>query len=270
MEVVGSLFGSHGGSVLALLIGSFFIIKLLSLSSTVAVAAAGLPLSLYLIDAPLISQLRTEHPTVALCGAWCATALLGLLWRGVSPLWAGLVGNTGVIRQAYLAGLCAALLVVAMLLVAPELLLQYAPGWRSTVGGVLLFISLISVSKAIAQMLKAGALLVLWSAVALVLASQVFLHKMPYALERADVTRLESLLTSESARGTFRALLEALNGRYTLGRVVGILSPILPEVRRVVTEAPEELSVRQAGLVLGQKIKEVPALQLTYDRQDLS
>jgi len=92
MEVVVGFFRSQEGLFLAVLVGSLIVIKLLRLSSAIAVAAAALPLAIYFIDAPLFSQLKSEHPTVAVCGAWLSTALLGLLWRGLSPLCAGLAG----------------------------------------------------------------------------------------------------------------------------------------------------------------------------------
>jgi predicted membrane channel-forming protein YqfA (hemolysin III family) len=165
--------------------------------------------------------------------------------------------------------MCVALIVVVALFVAPELLVQYAPGWRSTVGAILLGVSLVSVSRAIAQILKAGVLLVLWSGVALVLASQVFLQKMPYAIERSDVMRLEGFFTSETARGAFRDVFDVLKGRHALSKMFGALGPMLPEAQRVVTEAQPELLLRRAGL-LGQRLNQVSTSEFSQNRQEMS
>jgi hypothetical protein len=253
MDVAVGFFHSQEGLFLAVLVGSLVVIKLLKLSSAIAVAAATIPLAVYCIDVPLVSQLRSDYPAVAVGGAWLSTAILGLLWRGLSPICAGFSGSVGVLRFAYLTGLAAALVVVGVLFIDPDLLAQHVPAWRSTLGGTLLVVTLVGVSRALAQIVKAGALLAVWSGVAVVLASQVFLHKMPQAIEPADITRLEGLFASASARRALHGVHEALQGRYSLSRLLGGLKPVLPEMQGVAATASQGFLLHMTEFAVGQE-----------------
>lgn len=252
MEVVVSLFRSQEVTVFAVLVGSFIVIKLLRLSSAIAVAAAGLPLALFLVDAPFISHLREEYPMASLCAAWLSTAVIGLLWRGIPPMRIGAAGGFGILRLAYLTGLASALVVVTLLFAAPELLAQHAPGWRSTLGGILLVVTLIGVSRAITQILKAGVVLTLWSAVAVVLGCQIFLHKMPQAVERSDLTKLERLLASSMTRGTLHSAFEALRSHGAFGKALEMLVSASPVGQLISATTHEGALLRQTAFEIDQ------------------
>jgi hypothetical protein len=230
MEVVASILRSQEGGVVGILLGSFIVVKLLRLSSSISLIAATTPFALYLLDTPVVEHLRSEYPILALCGAWLSTAVVGALARGIMPAWHSLVGPIGIFRLGYIVAMATALLFVVALFVAPDLLTSFAPEWRSTVGGSLLAVSVLSMSRAVARLLKAGMVLAVWSGVALVLACQVFLQKMPQALDRRDVAKLHRLLGSEAAGQIVTSVYNTLSQVRGLSALLARVNPVVADV----------------------------------------
>jgi hypothetical protein len=100
------------------------------------------------------------------------------------------------LKVGYLAVLGSALLVVAVLVSRPELMNTYAPGWKGGAGVVLLCASLLSMSFALARIFKAAFMFSVWAMVSLVLASEIFLDKLPQDVVREDLRHIESLVPS--------------------------------------------------------------------------
>ena len=112
----------------------------------------------------------------------------------ISPL-----KTPNLLRVSYVLTLWLALVVVGLLIVEPNILTQYAPNWKSSAGWALLGGSLLCVSRAFGRVLKASTMLVVWSGVSIVLASQLFLNKMPHMIDRKDLAQLNAVVSVETA-----------------------------------------------------------------------
>jgi hypothetical protein len=240
MEVVVSLFQSQTGLLLLLLGGSLLFGWLVKTPALLALAATAAPLALPYIDSPYIEKLRADHPQGAFAGAWMAVFALGLAWRSSVPVVGGFVGRVGLFHAGYLVALASALVVSIMLFFAPDTLVSVAPNWRSTFGGLLLAASCLSVSREFVRVLRAGVMLAVWSCVSLILASQVFLNKMPHAIRRDDLAQLEWFFAQSAVERAFQGVRGMLFDRSGLARAFGISSAYedTPPNRaaRVVTE----------------------------------
>lgn len=251
MEVVDSILHSQEGCILGVLLGSFAVVRLLRLSSSVSLLATGTPFALSLLDTQLVAYLRAEFPVAMLCCAWFSTAAVGGLAKGVSPAWHGLVGPIGIFRLGHIIAMMAALLVVTALFVAPDMLAAFAPEWRSTFGGLLLAVSVLSMSRAIARLLKAGVVLAVWSGVAVVLASQVFLQKMPQAIERQDLAGLHALVGSETAGRILTSVFDTLSRARDFSALLDRVEPVSSDARNLAPGLFEGTWVRNTGLAIG-------------------
>jgi len=181
---------------IALISGSFLVSKFLKLSLVGTVVAGSLPLALPFIDLPFSQELTHRNPHYLITAGWLVLVSLAVGWVVVRPLASSAVQSFGLIKCAYVCLLAGALAVVALLLANPALLNEYAPGWRGTAGMVLLSVSLFSMSMALFRFFRAAIFLVVWSFVSLVLASEIFLGKLPQQVIREDIDKVESLFPS--------------------------------------------------------------------------
>jgi hypothetical protein len=97
-------------------------------------------------------------------------------------------------RFAYLGLLGAALIVSGLLIVNPEPLASNFPGWKGPAGILLLASSCIGASHALWKLLRATTLVVIWGGVSLVLASSIFLDKLPQDLKRDDIHKIQAII----------------------------------------------------------------------------
>ena len=137
-------------------------------------------------------------------GLTLATLVVCLLlskFPKISPL-----KTPNVLRLSYVLTLWLALAVVGILMVEPNLLTRYAPNWKSSAGWALLGGSLLCVSRAFGRVLKASTMLVVWSGVSIVLASQIFLNKMPHMIDQKDLTRLNAVVSAETTESVLYGL----------------------------------------------------------------
>jgi hypothetical protein len=107
------------------------------------------------------------------------------------------LSSLGIFKLGYLALLGAALFVAGLLVLNPEPLARNFPGWKGSAGLVLLAASCIGVSKALWGMIRATVLVGVWGAVSLVLASSIFLDKLPQNISRGDLAKLQGAISSE-------------------------------------------------------------------------
>lgn len=185
----------------AVIFGSLLVSRFLRISLVKTVVAASLPLSLPFIDLPLAKEFSHGHPAYLIGGAWAVLLSGAIGYVMVRPVVSGAVASVGLLRLAYMLLLGSALGVVTLLMVNPEALSTYMPGWEGTAGFVLLSVSMLSMSLALARVLKAALLFAVWSFVSLVLASEVFLHKLPQEIVRDDLRRLEGVISSDRLHG---------------------------------------------------------------------
>ncbi len=180
----------------ALVVGSWLISKLLRISFLATLPVATLPLGLPFAELPLTEEFTGLKPELLIGAGWLLLIALALGWVVVRPVVAAGVRGVGMLKTVYLAVLGSALLVVAVLVSRPELMNTYAPGWKGGAGVVLLCASLLSMSCALGRIFKAAFMFSLWSMVSLVLASEIFLDKLPQDIVREDLRQLEALIPS--------------------------------------------------------------------------
>lgn len=188
------------------LIGSYVVGKILRLSLMVSLLGGLAPLALPYSDLSFVPRVAALAPLAQIAGGWAMAVCVAILWvllRGVVKTGAG---PLGLLRLIYMGVLCVALAVVAALFAKPELLAAHAPGWRSTGGIVLLCATLLSMSLAFVRIFRTAALLALWSFASLVLASEIFLQKMPTEIARDDLRRIESSVESDLFRAAVKRL----------------------------------------------------------------
>jgi hypothetical protein len=182
------------GLPLAVLFGSLVVSRLLKISVLGTIVAASAPLALPFIKLPFVKEITHGHPEYLIGSAWAVMLSAAIGWVIVRPIVSGAAKSVGVLRLGYLVVLAGALVVTTLLLVNPEALTQHAPGWRGSAGFVLLSASMLSMSMSLARVLRAALFFVMWSFVSIVLASEVFLHKLPQEVVREDLKRLESMV----------------------------------------------------------------------------
>lgn len=186
------------GLPLAVLFGSLVVSRLLKISVIGTLVAASAPLALPFIKLPFVKEITHGHPEYLIGGAWAVMLSAALGWVLVRPIVSSAAKSVGVLRLGYLLVLGGALVVTTLLLVNPQVLVQHAPGWRGSAGFVLLSASLLSMSMSLARVLRAALFFVMWSFVSIVLASEVFLHKLPQEVVREDLKRLEAVVPKEA------------------------------------------------------------------------
>lgn len=222
MEVALALLESRVGLILTALVGGLLASRVLKISPLIGLAAASLPLFLPQTGIPAIKELSQKSPELLYGGTWGVCLLLGGLWFIIRPVVSALAGTFGLFRFGHLVALSAALVVVVLLYVDPGTLSRCLPNWRKTIGGLLLLASLVSVSKAFGKIVKAGLVLSIWSCVSVVLASQIFLHKMPHAVEMEDLAQLNSVMSADGARQVFDVLQRVVNVGRASGEMLGL------------------------------------------------
>jgi hypothetical protein len=190
----------------ALLIGAYFVSKLLRISFVATLLAGVLPLALPFLPLPLSETFIHTKPEYIIACGWLVLLCAAVGWVLVRPLISGALASVGIVKLAYFSLLLVALAVTGLLIADPALLQEYAPGWRGTMGLVLLCASVLSMSIALARVVKAAALFAVWACVSLVLASELFLGKLPQDVLREDLRKVQSLLPESLVQGVMEQL----------------------------------------------------------------
>ena len=177
-----------------LVVGAWLLSKILRFSMWATLLVGCLPFALPYFDLPFSREFLDANPLYLIGGGWALLFCFALGRAIVSPA-LGENGRSpaGVIKAVFGVVLGVALLVVALLVSRPEMLESTFPGWKGGAGLVLLCASLLSMSLWLARVLKAAIVFSLWSVVSLVLASELFLNKLPYEVVREDLRHLQPL-----------------------------------------------------------------------------
>jgi hypothetical protein len=177
-----------------LVVGAWLLSKILRFSMWATLLVGCLPFVLPYLDLPFSREFLDAHPLYLIGGGWALLFCFALGRAIVSPV-LGENGRSpaGVVKAMFGVVLGVALLVVALLVSRPEMLESTFPGWKGGAGLVLLCASLLSMSLWLARVLKAAIVFSLWSIVSLVLASELFLNKLPYEVVREDLRHLQPL-----------------------------------------------------------------------------
>lgn len=212
---MNSMFGLSEFSVVvpvAVVLASAFIKKLLNISFLSALAGIAAPLVLPLRELPIVQEFPNLPRTYLVGGAWGSILCGGFVWTLLRPVVASAVSGLGLVRMGYLALLGAALIVAGLLVANPEPLARNFPGWKGPAGTVLLAASCIGVVRAIWKMLRATVVVALWGGVSLVLASSIFLDKLPQNIGRGDLQKIHGFISDESVSRIISRL-EGLSSR---------------------------------------------------------
>jgi hypothetical protein len=185
----------------ALVVGAYLVSKVLRISFVATLLGGVLPLALPFVPLPLSETFITTKPENIIASGWLVLLCMAVGWVLVRPLVSGALASVGVVKLAYFSLLLVSLAVTGLLIADPALLQQYAPGWRGTMGLVLLCASVLSMSIALARVVKAAALFAVWACVSLVLASELFLGKLPQDILREDLRKVQSLLPESVVQG---------------------------------------------------------------------
>ncbi len=198
--VMNYLFGLSEFSAVvpaSVVLGSLIVKKIFKVSFAAALAGIGAPLVVPLRELPLLADLSDVPNGYLVGGTWAAILFGGLGWMVVRPLVSAAVTSLGLFRLGYLALLGAALIVAGLLIINPQPLSSSFPGWKGPAGMLLLAASCVSVSRAVWRMLRATVLVAVWGVVSLVLASSIFLDKLPHHVRRADLHKIQGVIPSE-------------------------------------------------------------------------
>lgn len=187
----------------SVVLASLFVRKLFKVSLLPAIAGIGAPLVLPLRELPLLEQFSHLPHGYLVGGAWGGIICGALVWVVLKPAVSGAVASLGLVRLGYFALLGGALIVSALLVVNPEPLASNFPGWKGPAGLVFLAASCISVSQALWRMVRATTLLVIWGGVSLVLASGIFLDKLPQDIKRDDLYKIRGIIPLEVINSVF-------------------------------------------------------------------
>ena len=182
----------------AVVLASAFIKKLLNVSFVTALVGIAAPLILPLRELPIAQEFQSMPRAYLVGGAWGSILCGGFLWTLLRPLVVSAIAGLGVVRMGYLALLGAALIVAGLLVANPEPLARNFPGWKGPAGTVLLAASCISVARSVWKMVRATAFVALWGGVALILASSIFLDKLPHHIRRGDLQKIHAFISEES------------------------------------------------------------------------
>jgi hypothetical protein len=181
----------------SVVLGSFIVKKIFKTSFAAALAGIGAPLILPLRELPVLENFPDLPHGYLVGGAWVSILCAGIGWVCVRPLVSAAVSSLGLLRLGYLASLGAALIVAALLIINPQPLASNFPGWKGPAGMILLAASCVSVSRAVWRMLRVTALVALWGVVSLVLASSIFLDKLPHHVSRGDLNKIQGVISAE-------------------------------------------------------------------------
>lgn len=188
---------------IAVAVASLFIRKLFKVSFIAAAAGIGAPLVLPLRELPILDQLRHLPHGYLLGGAWGSVLCGVLVWAVLKPAISAAVASLGFLRLGYFALLGGALIVSGLLVINPEPLARSFPGWKGPAGTLLLAASCISVSQALWKMIRATTLVAIWGGVSVVLASSIFLDKLPQDIKRGDLHRIKGIIPMEVVNKAF-------------------------------------------------------------------
>lgn len=194
------------GLPLAAFVGSWLVSKVLRISLVLTLLGACLPLALPFMELPFTPDFANDKPEYLIAGGWLFLGALLCGWVVVRPLFSSTLQGIGVVKCVYLAVLAGALMVVGILLINPPVLDQYVPGWHGTAGIVLLTASLLSMALALARAVRAAVIFAVWAFVSVVLASEVFLQKLPNDVVREDLRSLEPLIPLREIDTVLRSL----------------------------------------------------------------
>jgi hypothetical protein len=187
----------------AIVLASVAMRQIFKIPFAAAAAGFGAPIVLPLRELPFVEQFSNLPQAYLLGGSWGAIFCAFLLWTVCRPAVSGAVASLGFLRLGYYALLGGALVVTGLLIVNPEPLARNFPGWKGPAGIILLAASCLSVSQAVWKMVRATTLVALWGGVSIVLASGIFLDKLPQDIKREDLLKIRGLVSLEVVNKVF-------------------------------------------------------------------
>jgi pimeloyl-ACP methyl ester carboxylesterase len=198
--------------IAALCIAAFVVKKICKFSLAVALAGVAAPVILPLKELPFLRQFDGLHQAYLVGGSWGVLIAAGLGWSLIRPFVSAAVASLGLLKLCYLALLGASLLVSGLLVVDPQLLEKTIPGWKGPLGMLLLAASCVGVSKSLLGMFKSTTLVAVWGGVALILASSIFLDKLPHHITKGDLHKLQGVVSVQAMERIFDRFRGAAGG----------------------------------------------------------
>jgi pimeloyl-ACP methyl ester carboxylesterase len=184
--------------IAAICIAAFVVKKICKFSMAVALAGVAAPILLPLKELPFLRQFDGLHQAYLVGGSWGGLIAAGLAWSLIRPFVSAALASLGLLKLCYLALLGASLLVSGLLVVDPQLLDRAVPGWKGPLGMLLLAASCIGASKSLLGMFRSTTLVAVWGGVTLILASSIFLDKLPHKLSKSDLQKLQGVISVQA------------------------------------------------------------------------
>lgn len=189
--------------IAAIAVAAFAVKKICKFSMAVALAGVAAPVILPLKELPFLRQFDGLHQAYLVGGSWSALILAGLGWALLRPFISAALASLGLLKLCYLALLGASLLVSGLLVIDPQLLDRTLPGWKGPLGMLLLAASCVGVSKSLLGMFRSTTFVAVWGGVTLILASSIFLDKLPHKINKGDLNKFQGIVSAQTMEKIF-------------------------------------------------------------------
>jgi hypothetical protein len=188
------------GLVSSLILATLVLGRVFKLSLKFAFLAALAPVLAPLQELPFIAKFSMLPHEYLVAAAWVLMFILGIAWLLCRPVCSKALTTFGGIRLMYILALAVSAAVAVLLVFNPRYLSENLPsGWKYTLGYLLLAVAIFSASRAVWSLIRATFLVAVWGAVSAVLASSIFLDKLPHEVVWGDVIYAKRVIEEGSA-----------------------------------------------------------------------
>lgn len=178
------------GLLSSIILATLVLGRVFKLSLGFALLAALVPVVAPLRELPLVDKFRSFPDAYLVAVAWGVMLIIGVAWLLCRPLYSAALARFGGVRLIYIGALASSAAVATLLVVNPGYLSENLPtGWKYTLGYLLLGVALFSASRAVWSLIRATFFVVVWGAVSAVLASSIFLDKLPHQVVWRDLAQ---------------------------------------------------------------------------------
>lgn len=221
-------------------LGSWIVSRLLGFAWWLCALLACFPLVIPDLNLPISESAKSVHPLFLIGCGWAVLFVIGLARALVRPARAAIGSPGGVVSAVYLMALLGALTVVTILYVEPSILERTVPGWRGGLGLVLLSVAALTMAISLMRVMRLVLVFAVWGFVSVVLASEIFLHKLPTDVFREEVVRVSPLLSRDRFEGFLSSLAIAFQPQASPKVAIMRTSPVVGGVKKEETY-PERL-----------------------------
>jgi hypothetical protein len=183
------------GLLSSIILATLLLGRVFKLSLGLAFLAALAPVMAPLRELPLIDKFSSVPDAYLVAAAWGVMLIIGIAWLLCRPLYSTALARFGGVRLVYTVALATSVGVATLLVFNPRYLSENLPaGWKYTLGYLLLAVALFSASRAVWSLVRATFFLAVWGGVSAVLASSIFLDKLPHQVVWGDMAQARRVI----------------------------------------------------------------------------